>query len=147
MCIAWKEFYAITMAINTWGAFWQCRKILVHCDNQTIVSAWKNGSSKSPEIMALVCMLYFCAAYDNLMFVSSTFLVSRMILQMLFLVFSFKDSEEWHQEPTQIQMSSLLGLSKPSLPPPAVQILWSPPVNSAQVPSRPECLFIILLPF
>ena len=89
-------------------------------------------------------LLYICYIFVRLttisMFVSSTFLVSRMILQMLFLVFSFKDSEEYHQEPIYIQMSSLPGLSKPSSPPPAVQTSWCRPVNSAHVPSRPECL-------
>ena len=26
---------------------------------------WEKGTCKSPEIMALVCMLYFCAAHHN----------------------------------------------------------------------------------
>ena len=65
VCIAWKELYAITVAINTWDAFLKHRKILVRYDNQTIVSVWEKGSSKSPEIMALVRMLYFCAAHNN----------------------------------------------------------------------------------
>ena len=62
MCIIWN---AITVTINTWGAFWQHRKIPVCCDNQTIMSVWVRGSSKYPEIMALVHMLYFCAAHNN----------------------------------------------------------------------------------
>ena len=79
------------------------------------------------------------------MFVSSTFLVSGIILQMLFLIFSITASEELCQMPTDIQTSSLLSLTKPSLPPPAVQILWCHPVNSANIPIRFECLSIVLL--
>ena len=44
MSIAWKELYAITIAVNTWGTLWQRRKILIHCDNQTVVSVWEKGS-------------------------------------------------------------------------------------------------------
>ena len=66
MSIAWKELYAIAIAFNAWGTLWQRRKILIHCDNQTIVSVWKKGTCKSPEIMALIRMLYvFCAAHNN----------------------------------------------------------------------------------
>ena len=65
MNIAWKELYAIVMAVHTWGSLWQRQKILFHCDNQTVVNIWKKGSTKSPDIMALVWLLYFCAArYD-----------------------------------------------------------------------------------
>ena len=65
MSIAWKEHYAITIAVNTWGTLWQRRKILIHCDNQTVVSVWEKGSCKSPKIVALIRMLYFCAAHNN----------------------------------------------------------------------------------
>ena len=41
-------------------------KILFNCDNQTIVDIWDKGSTKSPEIMALVCLLYLCAARYNI---------------------------------------------------------------------------------
>ena len=65
MSIAWKELYAVAIATNTWGTLWQRRKIVIHCDNQTVVSVWEKGTCKSSEIMALVRMLYFCAAHNN----------------------------------------------------------------------------------
>ena len=96
-------------------------------------------------------LLYVCYIFVLLtttsVFVSSTFLVQGMILQMLFLVFSITTSEKLHQTPTHIQTSSLLGLTKPSLPPPAVQILWCHPVILANIPIRFECLSIVLLSF
>ena len=30
------------------------------------MKVWKKGTCKSPEIMALVCMLHFCAAHNNM---------------------------------------------------------------------------------
>ena len=66
MSIAWKELYAIVMAVHAWGAAWQRQKILFNCDNQTIVDIWDKGSTKSPEIMALVRLLYLCAARYNI---------------------------------------------------------------------------------
>ena len=66
MSIAWKELYAITVAAHTWGTFWKRQKILFNCDNLTVVTVWQKGTSKSPEIMALVQLLYFCAAHHNI---------------------------------------------------------------------------------
>ena len=54
------------MAVHAWGAAWQRQKILFNCDNQTIVDIWDKGSTKSPEIMALVRLLYLCAARYNI---------------------------------------------------------------------------------
>ena len=36
-----------------------------HCDNRAIVVIWENGSTQAPQTMALVRLLYFCAAYHN----------------------------------------------------------------------------------
>ena len=63
--IAWTELFAIVQAMNSWGHMWKCKKILFHCDNQTIVDIWQKGSTRSPEIMALIRMLYFIAAQYN----------------------------------------------------------------------------------
>ena len=63
--IAWKELYAIVVACNAWGPQWSGKRILFHCDNQTIVQTWERGSSKSPDIMALVRALYRVAAEHN----------------------------------------------------------------------------------
>ena len=60
--IVWKELFAIAAAVNIWGHYWQRKKVLFHCDNQSICDIWHRGSSRSSEVMALVRMLYFCAA-------------------------------------------------------------------------------------
>ena len=60
--ITWKELYAIVAAVNTWGHLWKRKKVLFHCDNQSVCDIWQKGSTRQPETMALVRMLYFCAA-------------------------------------------------------------------------------------
>ena len=68
MDITWKELYAIVIAVHTWGPSWQWQKQkkLFHCDNQAVVDIWKKGSTRAPQTMALVRLLYFYAAYHNL---------------------------------------------------------------------------------
>ena len=60
--ITWKELYAVVCAVNTWGHNWARKKILFHCDNNTVVSIWNKGSTRCREIMTLVHRLHFCAA-------------------------------------------------------------------------------------
>ena len=65
--IVWKELFAIDSAVNTWGNQWPRKKIMVRCDNSAVVvDIWKKGTTKCPEVMALVRMLYFCAAQHNI---------------------------------------------------------------------------------
>jgi len=48
------------------GAPLGTQKVLFHCDNQSVCGIWQKGSTKQPEVMALVCMLHFCAARSNI---------------------------------------------------------------------------------
>ena len=66
MDITWKELYAIVTAVHTWGSCWQRQKILFHCDNKAVVDIWEKGSTCAPQIMALIRLLYFCAANHNI---------------------------------------------------------------------------------
>jgi len=54
MNIAWKELFAILVAVHTWGTYWARKKILFHCDNQSVVDIWGKGSTPDPQIMALM---------------------------------------------------------------------------------------------
>ena len=60
--IVWKELFAIAAAVNSWGHYWRRKKVLFHCDNQSVCDTWHRSSSRSSEVMALVRILYFCAA-------------------------------------------------------------------------------------
>ena len=61
-----EELYAFVMAVHTWDVAWQHKKILFNCDILTVVDIWAKGCTKSPEIMALVWLLSFCAACYNI---------------------------------------------------------------------------------
>jgi len=69
-CTAWYE-YCLEGTVchchlcTSWGTLWQRRKIPIHCDNHTVVDVWETDTSKSSEIMALVCLLFSCAAHNN----------------------------------------------------------------------------------
>ena len=65
MNITWKELYVIVMTVHTWGVSWQHQNILFHCDNLIVVTIWVKGSTKSPEVMALIRLLYFGAVCYN----------------------------------------------------------------------------------
>ena len=64
--IVWKELYAIVSTVNTSGHLLSRWKILFHHDNSTVVDIWQKGSTHCKEIMALVHLLYFCAAHYNI---------------------------------------------------------------------------------
>jgi len=66
MPIVWKELYAIVCAVHSWGHLWTKQKILFHCDNAAVVDIWRKGSTRDPETMALVRMLYLRAAHHNI---------------------------------------------------------------------------------
>lgn len=60
-----KELYAVVMACETWGSRWSGRKLLLHCDNQAIVSIWQTGRTRNKDLMLLVRALFFTAAKNH----------------------------------------------------------------------------------
>ena len=82
--ILWKELFAIVNAVNTWGHQWAKQKILFHCDNKAVVDIWCKGSTRDTETMALVRLLYFCAAhYDINVVISHIYGVDNCIADLL----------------------------------------------------------------
>ena len=75
---------------------WQCthgvshgsmyQKILSNCDNLTVVDIWAKGSTKFPEVMALVCII-FVLRVITLMLVFNISLVVKTKLFVPFLIF------------------------------------------------------------
>ena len=60
MDITWKELFAIVMAVHTWGSLWQKQKILLHCDNQAVVSMHLGiRLNLCKKTMASIQLLYF----------------------------------------------------------------------------------------
>lgn len=65
MTIAWREMLAILWACALWGPNFIGKRIIIFCDNQSIVFSVNNGSCKCPEIMSLIRALYhICVKYN-----------------------------------------------------------------------------------
>ena len=65
MNINWRELYAIIMALAIWGDQFKDKRILVHCDNASIIQIITKGSSKSKSIMVLVHSLVMFGMQNN----------------------------------------------------------------------------------
>ena len=57
--------YPILVACSIWGHRWHGRRVLFHCDNQTVVHIWKKGTTRCPDIMQLVRSIFYEAAKGN----------------------------------------------------------------------------------
>ena len=64
MSINWKELYGITMALVMRGNFWG-KRILVHCDNASVVQIMTKCSLRSKSMMVLVCSLVLFDMHNN----------------------------------------------------------------------------------
>jgi hypothetical protein len=62
--IAWKELFALCIAVSTWSSHLQGRSILVHSDNVAVVAMIASGTSRPAPNMALLRSLFFICA-DN----------------------------------------------------------------------------------
>ena len=63
--IMWREMYPIAVAAQLWGPQWQTKKILLHCDNQAVATAWESGSCRNLEVMNLIRTTLRIAARYN----------------------------------------------------------------------------------
>ena len=57
--IAWRELYALVVALSTWSQHIQHKRILFYIDNAAIVHIINNGCSKNKDLMTLVRSLFF----------------------------------------------------------------------------------------
>ena len=62
MSLTWKELFPIALACRVWGNEWTRRKLLVHCDNASVVSVMASGTARDPFVMHLVRDIFFTAA-------------------------------------------------------------------------------------
>ena len=61
--IAFKEMFAVVLAVAVWGREWQGRLVQGHCDNQAVVHMVASRSSKHPYLMHLLRCLFFIEAH------------------------------------------------------------------------------------
>ena len=61
--IATQELLPILLACMIWGHQWVGDTVMVHCDNQAVVSVTNSGYSKNSDMMHLLRCLFFICAY------------------------------------------------------------------------------------
>ncbi len=60
--MAFKELFAITMALATWGPQWQGKKIQFFCNNKAVCHMLHFKNSRRPHLVALLRTLHALAA-------------------------------------------------------------------------------------
>jgi hypothetical protein len=63
--IAWRELFAVVIKCRIWGHLFVGRRMLLYCDNQSVVEIVNSGTSRCPLVMCLVRSLYFLAGRFN----------------------------------------------------------------------------------
>ena len=63
--IEYKELYAVVAACSTWGHLWSRLRIVLHCDNASVVACLNSGTSKSPAVMTLLRSLFLVCSKHN----------------------------------------------------------------------------------
>jgi hypothetical protein len=63
--VAWRELYAVVEACRLWGVLLTGRRIMLQCDNESVVSIVNTGTSKCVLIMDLVRQLFHLAVHYN----------------------------------------------------------------------------------
>jgi len=75
--IVWKELFAIVNAVNPWGHLWTKKKIYENCP---VLDIWHKGSTHNTATMALVHLLYFCAAHYHINIVITHIAIALLTL-------------------------------------------------------------------
>ena len=60
-----KEILAAFLAVRRWAPCWKNKRIFIHSDNVTAVSAINKGTSRNPFIMACLRQLFWLSAENN----------------------------------------------------------------------------------
>jgi hypothetical protein len=63
--IAYKELFAVLVAIATFGARMSGTRLVLHCDNQVVVYSINGHTSRSPALMQMVRALYYICAHHQ----------------------------------------------------------------------------------
>ena len=62
MSIAYRELLAVVSACACWGSLLSGRRVMLECDNSSVVFCVNNGTSKSSHVMSLIRQLFYLAA-------------------------------------------------------------------------------------
>ena len=74
--MALLELVPIVVSVKLWGRHWQGKKIMMHCDNQSVVAIIRKGRSKIPAINRLMRALTLESATHNF-FITAQYIPSK----------------------------------------------------------------------
>ena len=60
-----REMIPIALACAVWGENWQGKRLLFHCDNESVVKAWYKGTCRNKRVMSLIRFMLARAATCN----------------------------------------------------------------------------------
>lgn len=66
LSIGYLELYSLTVGILLWGEHFKNQRIIVYCDNQSVVHMLNNTSSKCKHCMLLIRMIVLTGLKFNL---------------------------------------------------------------------------------
>lgn len=67
MCIAFKELFPITLALEIWGSSFRNKCVFVHSDNRAVLYIINKQTSKDQNIMKLVRRYVLCCMKHNIL--------------------------------------------------------------------------------
>ena len=114
-----KELVPIVLSCAVWGRRMVRRVVLFQCDNASVVSAVKKGSSKDPLIMRLLrCLWFFVAYFDTCLTIEhlagalniTADQLSRNNMQSLFVTTPQADQQ---QTPLPAELLQIMALHGP----------------------------------
>ena len=61
-----KELVPIVISCGVWGPHMEKHKVLLQCDNMSLVTAIKKGNAKEPVVMYILRSLWFFMAFFDI---------------------------------------------------------------------------------
>ena len=84
-----EELYPIALSCLIWGQQWKGKKLLIHCDNQSVVDIWAKGPPVTPSSCTLSGQSSFALHPTNFLFLFPIFVAQMTQLLTLCPVFRF----------------------------------------------------------
>ena len=60
-----REFFAVWIAVCTWGDLWSNKQIIIFTDNEAVKDVWKKGTTPVKPAMRIIRTMFMFAAKRN----------------------------------------------------------------------------------
>ena len=97
----------VVLSCAVWGPLLVRQRVLLLCDNLSLMSAINTGSAKAPIIMHLLCCLWFFCAYFNIPCRHLIFALCQTLWQITSQGTTCQNSSNKSRLPTSLPLSVL----------------------------------------